>query len=788
MNSRNNKAKEIRKLKRKYLVLKASKSDSSKGDTNVAYLAKKIVRGMKKTVKGDTSSESDETKNPKDVSMLALEDSEITYDSLFALMEKLEDKDENEVTLSDIKEKLDNYFAKNIKNLANVLIDSSDGKGKKEAFGVQIELEEELKDSENNLIDILHKNEELERDLVRIREDLNKSLKWTTSSQILSNLTSQRINNGRGLGYQNRTYTFGSQGKYVPIIKNKELKLKWVPKSNRLQVWGMEGSQNWFMDSGFSNHITGRTDYFLSLKMLQGGVSHLEMVKFLSDGCTMSSLKYGKVILRANRCKNMYAADLNSVADYELTYLSVQVTIMMVEIDGGGGCDVTLLDVRSLSPNSITETVGCIHLTDMPHTILTGVQPITPAGRVSIPRYCCDGGGGWWWLAMVTVTEVVSGGFLYKLAMIRRYVSLIKYVLIGLTQYHTFAVKRSNISSSDEWVAENLILLTKDPRESSFGLEKQIVGENIGDDTEVGEFVLSPNKENDVNDEELPIRWLVQKHRGSKRKLMKNNDEHSAHKDEDNVELEVNGFEEPMQKKMRQLKSSVWTYMRKIVRRKDGVERAVCRGCKEPYKVGSTPGPNSALELAFSIGGHVVTKYRSHEDELLKETMSNVDSNVIEVKKKIVSERSSPKKRKAIEDKPTSSSKRRRKDEEEKFVSKEKRNKVLKNQKVLTGRVFNSKIFEKLRMVELIEYVRQQCWLHLLEEPVPSVYEAKVRKFFYNVKFSKNEKSLIALVQGKKIKLDEETLGKILDVPIMGVRNVSKQHPSTEFMVDVSKV
>ncbi|KAF3645005.1 hypothetical protein FXO37_21190 [Capsicum annuum] len=40
--------------------------------------------------------------------------------------------------------------------------------------------------------------------------------------------------------------------------------------------------------------------------------------------------------------------------------------------------------------DSVTETVGCIHLTDIPHTKLTGVQPVTPAGRVSVPHHCSE--------------------------------------------------------------------------------------------------------------------------------------------------------------------------------------------------------------------------------------------------------------------------------------------------------------------------------------------------------------------------------------------------------------
>lgn len=48
----------------------------------------------------------------------------------------------------------------------------------------------------------LHKNDELERDLVYLREELKKSLQWTTSSHILSNLIGQEENNGKGPGYQ----------------------------------------------------------------------------------------------------------------------------------------------------------------------------------------------------------------------------------------------------------------------------------------------------------------------------------------------------------------------------------------------------------------------------------------------------------------------------------------------------------------------------------------------------------------------------------------------------------
>lgn len=64
----------------------------------------------------------------------------------------------------------------------------------------------------------------------------------------------------------------------------------------------------------------------------------------------------------------------------------------------------------------------------------------------------------------------------------------------------------------------------------------------------------------------------------------------------------------------------------------------------------------------------------------------------------------------------------------------------------------------------------------------------KLREFYYTTNFSEDGLSLTAQVQGKKIELDKEALGIILDVAIMGMRTVGKQQPSTEFMVEASKV
>lgn len=60
----------------------------------------------------------------------------------------------------------------------------------------------------------------LERNLVRIKAELEKALKWTTSSQVLNNLTSQRSKNGMGLGFHKSCAPNNTYIKYVYIMGN----------------------------------------------------------------------------------------------------------------------------------------------------------------------------------------------------------------------------------------------------------------------------------------------------------------------------------------------------------------------------------------------------------------------------------------------------------------------------------------------------------------------------------------------------------------------------------------
>lgn len=74
--------------------------------------------------------------------------------------------------------------------------------------------------------------------------------------------------------------------------------------------------------------------------------------------------------------------------------------------------------------------------------------------------------------------------------------------------------------------------------------------------------------------------------------------------------------------------------------------------------------------------------------------------------KKKVTQGLGTKKIKVIEEDFWSVSKIWKMEEEEKFLTRNELNEILKTQKVLTGRVFYSRIFENPRMVELVMYVR----------------------------------------------------------------------------------
>ena len=66
----------------------------------------------------------------------------------------------------------------------------------------------------------MEKSNNLERDIVKLKEELEKSLKWTKSSKLLSSATNQSNFNKKGLGSLNITPPFNPHSKYVFLSDN----------------------------------------------------------------------------------------------------------------------------------------------------------------------------------------------------------------------------------------------------------------------------------------------------------------------------------------------------------------------------------------------------------------------------------------------------------------------------------------------------------------------------------------------------------------------------------------
>ncbi|KAH0770354.1 hypothetical protein KY290_014335 [Solanum tuberosum] len=208
--------------------------------------------------------------------MLAVKDVDVSFNEMFAFMEKSDGEEaEEEVSLSDLKQNFHVYSVKGLRNLVVVLIDSiielttekdlmnnnldilqdekvalvdqmsvveeqlivleaknlelkeklkmlseKYGRGKGEASSLQIKLETCLNVAETKLAMAVERNNQLERTLVRVKEELNKSLKWTTSSKLLANLTSHGQNDRKGLGNSSKSPSCNLHSKYVSESDN----------------------------------------------------------------------------------------------------------------------------------------------------------------------------------------------------------------------------------------------------------------------------------------------------------------------------------------------------------------------------------------------------------------------------------------------------------------------------------------------------------------------------------------------------------------------------------------
>ncbi|XP_069154328.1 sporulation-specific protein 15-like [Solanum lycopersicum] len=361
---------------------------------------------------GDSSSDSEDPDEPNDVSMwLYMRRKPFSMKCLLSWliqkMKKRTTKDtmnaeldsltENKVKLEDKMSRMVSLESDNseLKNQLNQIIEEAE-KLNGMSNGLQAEIQEKLKNSEKNLGLSLGKSNKLEKDIVKLKDELENSLKWTKSSKLLSNATNQSNFNKKGLGSLNITPPYNPHSKEsvlageTPTKDSNYAERKNLPKerpgppkhvsthrfSKKKSVTApmsfvseRSSSQCWYMDSGCSKHMTGDVKNFLSLNTLQGGgvsfgdgkkgyilgvgkvgrsledsidnvynvdglkysllsVSQIcdkgNEVKFTSEKCTVVSLTTKKVILTAQRSKNMYVANLETSHGDDLTCLSSQ--------------------------------------------------------------------------------------------------------------------------------------------------------------------------------------------------------------------------------------------------------------------------------------------------------------------------------------------------------------------------------------------------------------------------------------------------------------------------------
>ena len=126
---------------------------------------------------GDSSSDSEDPDEPKDVSMVAVHEEETIFNEMFALMAHTENEEEdNQVTLLDMKNDLDKYSLKKLRTLAKVMLDSViELTSERDTMNAELEILTENKgqfeDTMSRMVSLELKNSELKNQLGQITEE-----------------------------------------------------------------------------------------------------------------------------------------------------------------------------------------------------------------------------------------------------------------------------------------------------------------------------------------------------------------------------------------------------------------------------------------------------------------------------------------------------------------------------------------------------------------------------------------------------------------------------------------
>nr|XP_033510365.1 uncharacterized protein LOC117275117 [Nicotiana tomentosiformis] len=177
-------------------------------------------------------------------------------------------------------------------------------KGKEVASEAHPRLENELKSMKSSMCAELEKNRQLQEDLGIVKSDLEKSLKWTWSTDVITAMYTNSGGNRHGIGFQKEKNPKNPRSKYVTVPDNWLCthcgNTRHVKKTCKVRFQSQQKNKV------FAEKICDKGN----------------KVKFVSKICTVTNLVTGNVILMAKRYKNIYVAYFESLHNGDLTCLS----------------------------------------------------------------------------------------------------------------------------------------------------------------------------------------------------------------------------------------------------------------------------------------------------------------------------------------------------------------------------------------------------------------------------------------------------------------------------------
>ncbi|XP_075076411.1 uncharacterized protein LOC142163060 [Nicotiana tabacum] len=211
-------------------------------------------------------------------------------------------------------------------------------KGKVVASEAHIKLESELNLVKSSLCVELEKNKQIQEELGRVKSDLEKSRKWTCSSNAITVIFQSQQKNKV---FAEKVTTGREPG---PSYK-KRMMSAWIRRS-LIHPFPHYKGPNWALQGGSVSFGNGKKGYILEVGRIGKSLSHSienvyyvkglkynllsvshicdkgNKVEFVSKICTFTNLVTGEVVLVAKRYKNIYVADFESLQNGDLSYLS----------------------------------------------------------------------------------------------------------------------------------------------------------------------------------------------------------------------------------------------------------------------------------------------------------------------------------------------------------------------------------------------------------------------------------------------------------------------------------